>query len=184
MSPTSLKYGLSASVFLWIGSGGMLTAQVSPASGTPRSISRIEFQSSPSALLCGFTRTTLNSDGHALLIARRCRNTTPEDRTTFCEIKEGKIWPGSYARLARLIEQNGFFALHADYSRNVTDATFENTRVTRNGKRYEVENYADAGPFRLWVIQRAIEGVASSIEWEKPTTQPECPKWDEKTASR
>jgi hypothetical protein len=42
-----------------------------------------------------------------------------------------------------------------------------------------VENYAGGGPFELWVIQTAIEGVASSIEWEKTTTQPGCPKWDE-----
>ena len=96
----------------------------------------------------------------------------------YIEVKEGRVGSGQFAALGWLLEKNGFYGLRVDYSRNVTDATFERTRVTRDGKRYEVENYADAGPFELWVVQRAIKGVASSIEWEKPTTWSECPKWD------
>ena len=60
--------------------------------------------------------------------------------------------------------------------RNVTDATFENTRVKKGSKIHAVSNYAGADPFELWVIQRAIEGVAASAEWDKPRTQEKCPE--------
>jgi hypothetical protein len=95
-------------------------------------------------------------------------------------MKEGRVWSGYFAKLAWLIDENGFFDLHSDYSRNVSDSTSQKTRVTRGGKVHEVENYAASGPFRLWSVQRAIEGVGSSIEWQTPTTQPECPKWDKR----
>jgi hypothetical protein len=147
-------------------------------------VSKIEFESDPSALLCGLRRISLGSDGRAVVFARRCRNATPGDRTTICEVKEGQVSSRQFAPLAWLLERNGFYDLRANYSRNVTDSTFERTRVTRGAKRYEVENYADAGPFELWIIQSAIEGVASSIEWEKTTTQPECPRWDEPPPSQ
>ncbi|MGO9095836.1 MAG: hypothetical protein ACLQGV_11485 [Bryobacteraceae bacterium] len=76
-----------------------------------------------------------------------------------------------------MLEKNGFFGLAGEHNRNVTHGTFENTRVTRDGKVHAVSNYADAAPVELWVVQRAIEGVAQSVEWEKTTTQPECPGW-------
>lgn len=141
-------------------------------------VTRIEFESDPSGLLCGLRRIILDSDGRAAFFAKRCRDATPDDRETFCEVKEGRVAPGQFAALGWLLEKNGFYGLHAEYSRSVTHAAFETTRVTRGGKRHEVENYANAGPFELWVIQNAIQGVALSIEWEKPTAQPECPKWD------
>lgn len=31
----------------------------------------------------------------------------------------------------------------------------------------------------LWSIEIAIQGIASAMEWEKPTTQPKCPGWDD-----
>ncbi|MGD0222354.1 MAG: hypothetical protein ABSF71_08440 [Terriglobia bacterium] len=147
-------------------------------------VTKIEFERDPSALLCGRREITLGSDRRAVLFTDHCRNATPEDRATFCEVKEGRVGAGQFAALAWLLGKNGFYALRPQYSRNVTDAAFERTRVTRAGKRYAVENYADGGPFELWVIQAAIEGVASSIEWEKTTTQPECPKWDEPQVSQ
>ncbi|HEV2688337.1 MAG TPA: hypothetical protein VGV35_07275, partial [Bryobacteraceae bacterium] len=58
---------------------------------------------------------------------------------------------------------------------SMTHGTFETTRVTRDGKRYEVSNYADAGPFELWVIQRAIESVALGDYWEVTTKTNVCP---------
>ena len=143
-------------------------------------ISKIDFQWVATGVLCARSRTILRADKSAVSYTERCRNSTPNDRRTYCEVKMGHIWPIAFAKLGLLIEKNGFFNLPAEYSRSVTHAAFEDTRVTRNGKSYAVSNYADAGPLELWTIQRAIEGVASSAEWEKTTTQPECPRWDSK----
>lgn len=142
-------------------------------------VSAIDFESSASALLCEQQRIVLRSDRTAVQFTKRCRNATPDDRTTFCEVKEGQTWPGEFAKLGWLLEKNGFFTLRGRYDRDVTEGTFESIRATRGGRPYEVIDYAGAGSFELWVIHRAIEGVASSTEWEKTTTRPECPGWSE-----
>lgn len=136
-------------------------------------VSEIEFESDPSELLCGWHRFLIRSDGRATLFTTRCRNATPEDRATFCEVKEGHTY--GIAILGWLLEKNGFYNLKAEYSRNITGSVFETIRVTRNGKRHEVGDYAGGGPFELWVIQIAIEGIASQADWEKTTTLPVCP---------
>lgn len=158
--------------------------QISAEAPLLTDVSRIEFELDPSALLCGLSRIRLSSNGHAVLFTKRCRNATPKDRTTFCEIKEGEVPWGQFAALAWLLEKNGFYDLQASYSRDVSDSTFETTRVIRNGKHFKVENYAHAGPFELWIVQTGIQGVASWVEWKKITTQPECPKWDEPLGSQ
>lgn len=79
--------------------------------------------------------------------------------------------------LATLVEKNGFFELQPEYSRNITHQVFQDTRVRRKGEVKEVSNYAGAGPFELWQIEVAIEGVAASIDWEKTYETGECPKW-------
>ena len=79
--------------------------------------------------------------------------------------------------LAWTLERNGYFTLQAEYKRNITDSAFGSTRVTRNGKKYEVVEYAGGGPLELWMIQLAIEGVSSTMEWSKAETLPECPRW-------
>lgn len=142
-------------------------------------ISEIDFEAAATAVLCAQHRIILRSDRTATQFTERCRNAKPGDRTTFCEVKEGHLWRGGFAKLAWLIEKNGFFALEPNYDRNITHGGFESTRVMRNGKDYSVVNYADAGPSELWTIQRAIEGVAASAEWEKTSRRAKCPRWDE-----
>jgi hypothetical protein len=140
-------------------------------------ISKIEYEMDPSALLCGFHRILIDADGHAIRYEIRCRNATPDDRTTYCEVKEGKAWGPAFATLAWMLEKNGFFHLNPEYSGNMTDAAFVTTRATRSGKLYSVEEYAFGAPFELSVIHLAIEGfVSSAVEWEKTTNQPKCPK--------
>ena len=129
------------------------------------------------SLLCARQRIVLNSDGTAMMYTTQCRNAAPDDRTTYCEVKEGNISPQEFATLAWMIEKNGFFALQPKYWRNITDSGFENTRVTRAGKSAEVSNYASAGPLELWSIQRAIEGVATNIDFQKTNRIPTCPRW-------
>jgi hypothetical protein len=138
-------------------------------------VSEIDFESDPSALLCGRQRMILRSDNTVVIFTLRCRSATPRDRRTFCEVKHGEI--GGFAMLAALLERNGFYALRPEYSRNITDSVFDSTRVTRNGKAYEVVDYAGGGPFELWVIERTIQGVALSALWEKTNSEPKCPRW-------
>jgi hypothetical protein len=139
-------------------------------------ISEIDFESSASALLCARDRIIIRSDDTITSYSVRCRSATPDDRTTFCEVKEGRVLRGLVG-LGWLVEQDGFFDMNEQYERSITDAGFENTRVTREGTAHAVSSYAGAGPFELWVIDRAIEGVASSVDWKKTTTQPRCPRW-------
>ncbi len=141
-------------------------------------VSKIEYEMDPSALPCGRRRITFGSDGRAVDFTLRCRNSTSDDRTTFCEVKEGKVRPGQFVALARLLEQGGFYGLRAKYGRNVTDSEFNRIRVTGGGDQFEVEDYARGGPFELRVIEVAVEGVASEVEWAKTTTQPGCAEWD------
>lgn len=140
-------------------------------------VSTIDFESSSSSVLCAKHRILLRADRIVTLFTERCRHATSNDRATFCEVKEGHLWRGEFAKLGWLLQRNSFFALQPEYSRNVTDATFESTRATRGGKSYEVVNYAAAGPFGLWSVQRAIEGEAINAEWDKTSTRAKCPRW-------
>src|SRR5260221_6774677 len=140
------------------------------------SVSEIDFESASTSILCATHRITIRSDGSAVLYTERCRNATRSDRTTFCEVKKGHIYGHTFAKLAWLLDRNGFYDLQSHYDRSITHGAFETTRVTRDGNRYEVSNYADAGPFELWVIQRAVESVASVADWESVTKVTRCPR--------
>lgn len=153
------------------------TLDISAESYLLTDISEIDFESSAPAVLCARQRIVLRADGSVVTYTERCRSAAPDDRTTFCEVKKGRIGNGEFGKIGWLIERSAFFELRSDYQRSLTHATFENTRVTRRGTVHEVSNYAGAGPFVLWTIQRAIEGVAAIVEWEKPSTQQECPRW-------
>lgn len=141
-------------------------------------VSEIDYEFHASALLCARRRIVLRADSRAEIFNEHCRNKTPRDRTTFCEVKEGQIWGPEFARLAWLMDKNGYFALQANYELNITDSAFVSTRVTRNGKSHEVVEYAGGAPFELWVVHRGIEGVAASIAWEKTRALLKCPRWD------
>jgi hypothetical protein len=147
-------------------------------------MSEIDYEFDASAILCARHRVVLRSDATATRLTERCRNSSPNDRNTFCEVGKGRIWGEEFALLAWTLEKNGYFTLQADYQRNITDSAFVSTRVTRNGnKKYEVVAYAGGGPLELWVIHRAIEGVSSSIEWSKTESLPECPRWSKSPVS-
>jgi len=141
-------------------------------------VSEIDYESAASALLCESHRVVLRSDTSAVLFTKRCRNASAKDRRTYCEVKQGHLLGEAFARLAWTLEKNRYFDLQSNYQRNVTDSVFFSTRVIRNGKKYEVVEYAGGGPLELWTIHRAIEGVSSSIEWSKAKALPGCPQWD------
>lgn len=142
-------------------------------------VSEIDFESGATAILCARHRIVFRADGRATMYTERCRQSTPQDRTTFCEVKSGSISSDEFARLGVLFERSGFFGLQPDYSRSITDAGQETTRVTRGDTTYRVSNYATAGPMALWSLQRALEGTAASVEWQRTTKQRECPRQPE-----
>lgn len=148
-------------------------------------VSEIDYESDPSMLLCGRTRIVLRPDGSVMQFTKLCRNATPNDRSTFCEVKTGHTGSGNFALLARLIEKNGFFGMQPEYNdRNISDSTFESTRAMRGAKKYEVVTYAGAGPLELWTILRGIQGVASLGEWKLSKPLAECPRWDKTPAPK
>ncbi|HET9401517.1 MAG TPA: hypothetical protein VFO34_11260 [Candidatus Acidoferrales bacterium] len=140
-------------------------------------VSEIDYRFDPSALLCGQQELILRSNSQATSFTTKCRNATPRDRVTYCEVKEGHIY-SEFPRLSWLIEKSGYFALEPSYSTSVTDGAFEFTRVIKAGKAHEIEDYAEAGPFALWTVHRSIEGVATSLSWESVKRLPKCPSWD------
>jgi len=142
------------------------------------SVTEVDFENSASALLCDRHRIIFRADGSAIRYDLRCRNSTPDDRATFCEVRNGQIVGSGFGLLAYSLNRNHFYSLQPHYERNVTDSSFASTRVTRGEKKYEVVDYAEGGPFELRTIELMIEGIASTIDWEKPTTQPECPRWE------
>ena len=142
-------------------------------------VSEIDFESSPSMLLCGRMRITVNVDGSVVYFSKRCRNSSPNDRTTFCEVKRGQVWPRYFAKLAWTLNANNFYGFDREYDSNITEGTFESTRVVKAGKKYEVVNYADAGPLELWLVQRAIESTVADAEWTSTKRQAECPRWSD-----
>jgi len=140
-------------------------------------VSEIDYEFAASAILCARHRVVLRSDSTAMRFTERCRKASPKDRRTFCEVEKGHIWGEEFAMLAWALEKNGYFTLQPEYDRNITDSALVSTRVTRNGKKYDVVEYAGGGPHELWMIQLAIEGVSATMEWSKAETLPECPRW-------
>jgi len=147
-------------------------------------VTEIDYEYSSSSLLCAQHRVILRSDSTATLFTERCRNSSATDRTTLCEVKKGTIYGEQFAMLAWALERNGFFGLNAEYQLNITDSVFVSTRVTQDGKKHEVVEYAGGGPLELWVIEATIEGVSSSIDWNTSETLQQCPRWDEVKARR
>lgn len=146
-------------------------------------VSEIDYEYAATAILCAQHRVVLHSDSTAVRFTERCRKASPKDRRTFCEVEKGRIWGEEFAMLAWTLEKNGYFTLQANYERNLTESAFVSTRVTRNGKKYEVVEYAGGGPLELWVIHRAIEGVSLSIDWSRTESLPKCPRWSKTQVS-
>lgn len=109
-------------------------------------VTAIDYEFLASSLLCPQRRITLDSTGVVTAYITRCREQTPDDRTTYCDVEQGELSRGEFARLAWAVEKLGFFHLKPDYSRSVTEGVFENVRVTRAGTAVEVTNYADLPP--------------------------------------
>ena len=69
-------------------------------------VSEVDFEDSPSSVLCGRRRIILRSDETAVEYDVRCRNATPDDRTTFCEVRHGQIFGERFAFVAHTLDAN------------------------------------------------------------------------------
>jgi hypothetical protein len=153
-------------------------------------ISEIDYEWSATSLLCERHRIILHANGTETLFTKLCRNAHPNDRDTFCQIKQGYVGKIEFNNLARLIQDNGFFSMKPRYETNAdgtvtTDSLFQRLRVTaRSGKAHEVVSYAGNGPFRLWTILTAIEGISAFSDWNSTSEQPTCPSWGNSTEAR
>jgi hypothetical protein len=141
-------------------------------------VSEVDYESLTTSVLCAKDRIILRSDGTAKLFTERCRNKTPQDRATFCEVKEGRIFGETFGTLAVLLEKNRFYSLRRKYYRSVTDSFIDSLRVVRGGKTYEVVEYAGGSPYELWIIAEFITGLEVGVDWEKTTSSPTCPLWE------
>lgn len=138
-------------------------------------VSEIDFESAASSALCARFRIVIRSNRRVTHFAEICRHSTPRDRAIFCEVKHGEVWPGEFAKLAWLLKDNGFNELQPRYDSGITDATFESTRAVTDHEKKEVVNYADAGLFNLWMMQRAIMGMTEDTEWQSTKRRPRAP---------
>jgi len=108
-----------------------------------------------------------------LQAAIRCRNRTSDDRSTYCEVSKASAGYILFQRLARLIENSGFYDLKRSYTVNQTHAGSQILRVTRDGKQRTIDNYGYMEPLQLFGIELAIQGALPS-EWETATQHPEA----------
>lgn len=146
-------------------------------------MSEIDYEFSASALLCNRHRIVLDEDGNSTLFTKLCRNQSPSDRTTYCQVKHGTVPKSEFEKLVSLLQRGGFFKLKRDYELNpdgtlTTEGSYESTRVIRMGKAYEVIAYDENGPSGLWAMLRAIEDVSALSVWNKVYEQPTCPPWE------
>jgi hypothetical protein len=77
-----------------------------------------------------------------------------------------------FDRLAESIERQGFFRLNHKYVSRVFDEDTVVVTAVRDGRRYEVLNYGDTGPVKLWAIENLIRGAAKEVKWDKTTITP------------
>jgi hypothetical protein len=150
--------------------------QVTADASLLTNVTEIKFESRLVWPGCHYRQVGFRSDGSVTSFEEHCTTNTGGKVISSCEEKNGDLRAETFSKLGWLIEKNGFYDLEPDYSRTVTDSVNEITQVTRDGKTYSVQNYAASGPFKLWEIQRAIEGAETSVYWSKTSTISKCPQ--------
>ncbi len=82
---------------------------------------------------------------------------------------EGEVSLRDYGRLCYAIEALGFFEMSPNYSNMRPHASKLVLKVTTSADAREVQvsDYANQGPPELWVLAKAIDGVAAEIDWKR-----------------
>jgi hypothetical protein len=139
------------------------------------------------AAYCHDFEATLRADGAIVLLSERCKG---EPRAKWqgskglgvsCERQTGWTdrFGDAFGRLAWFLEKQDFHGLNGQYSITITHGGFMTTSVVRRGERKTVEDYAEAGPMSLWLIEAAIQGVIRDAEWELNSRTPGTCRWIE-----
>ena len=136
-------------------------------------ITEISLESAQGELLCAHSILKLTEDGAILDASIKCRNRTPTDRATYCEVRKASSGYILFQRLARFVETSGFYDLKRSYTVNQTHAGSQIVRVTRDGKQRTIDDYGYMEPLQLFGIELAIQGTLPS-EWETTTRHPEA----------
>ncbi len=79
----------------------------------------------------------------------------------------GQFDKRKFAKLAKLIIEQGFFSLKKRYEADRLDDATVTTSVAYGSKRKTVQNYGHGGGQKLTDIQIAIETAASEVEWKQ-----------------
>jgi len=112
---------------------------------------------------CPRYTATLNLDGSATYDGKA----SVERKGRFT----GLVSIGDFGQLSLLIERSGFMTLSRGYGVSGTDLETVTVCVTRrNGETKMVMNNGSAAPPEVWVLERALAGVVSRIEWRPATT--------------
>jgi hypothetical protein len=82
---------------------------------------------------------------------------------------EGEVSIWDYGRLCYAIEALGFFEMSSRYSMTRTHAPGFVLKVSTSvdAREVEVSDYANQGPPELWVLAKAVDGVAAEIDWKR-----------------
>src|ERR1041385_702463 len=75
--------------------------------------------------------------------------------------------------LAQFIRDSGYMELEDSYTRMVTDNPTTYTMVVMGGKRKTVNNYANAGPTKLWAIEQLIDDLMTKAKWDGSQKAPD-----------
>lgn len=121
-------------------------------------IHEINFSYESGWIAHGSYQVTLRRNGEAVYVGesgmeRKGRHTT-------------HINPWDFYRLSRLIVESKQFDRPAEFSEPVTDCNTYTITVVRDGKSVEVSDYADAAPFGVWQVERAIVGIVEEALWQ------------------
>lgn len=164
--PTGIRTQWQNGPLRIIGYAGQFTAQITEITLTTRSVE-----------WCGDLVATIRADGSVTQRVARCRAIQgKEELERYCEVKTGRanLFAQDVDRLAYQLETSGFFALDAEYWRNMTHGGTTIIEVERGGKRKKVVNFGAFGPQSLWIAERLIEGILAETTWESTTEEKDC----------
>jgi hypothetical protein len=80
----------------------------------------------------------------------------------------GTVPAGEFDHLAQFIKDAGFMQLSDTYERAITDSSTVYTMIVMSGQRKVISDYAQAGPSKLWAIERLIDDLLIKAHWNEP----------------
>lgn len=106
---------------------------------------------------CPVYKVTLRRDGSATFIGSRYVEKIGTYKAQF----------GGFDHLTKALEQRDYWRFKSRYAYPITDQSTTITTVVQSGRRKTVEDYADAGPQKLWEIETLIDGAVAEVHWKK-----------------